>query len=158
LEIQPVIESDRRQFVDLFMDSDFMVYSATGALDGQAANTRFDHMVAFSRKVAFGKQAIIETSTGTLVGYVGADEFEFGGESRLEFGYRVVRALRGLGYATEAASALLEVARDVWQGELLALIDPNNGASRNVLVKTGFEFVEPIMVNGDSVELYRRLI
>ncbi|MGA8708207.1 MAG: GNAT family N-acetyltransferase [Steroidobacteraceae bacterium] len=155
LEIQPVLESDRRPFVDLFMDSDFMVYSVTGALDRQAANTRFDHMMAFSREVAFGKQAIIETSTGSLVGYVGADEFEFGGESRLEFGYRLVRASRGLGYATEAASAMLEVARRGWQGELLALIDPDNGASRNVLVKTGFEFVEPIMINGDRVELYR---
>ena len=150
-----MLESDRRQFVDLFMDSDFMVYSATGALDNQAANTRFDHMMAFSREVAFGKQAIIETSTGSLVGYVGADEFELDGERRLEFGYRLVRASRGLGYATEAANAILEVAHHAWHGELLALVDPDNRASRNVLAKTGFEFVEPIMIGGDSVELYR---
>ncbi len=135
-----------------------MVYSATGALDRHAANIRFDHMMAFCREVTFGKQAIIETSTGSLVGYVGVDEFEFGGESRFEFGYRLVQASRGLGYATEAASAMLEVARHVWRGELLALISPDNGASRNVLVKTGFEFVEPIMISGDSVELYHRSI
>ncbi len=156
--MRPVVESDRRPFVDLFMDSDFMVYSATGALDRQAANDRFDHMTTFLQEVAFGKQAITETSTGSLLGYVGADEFEFGGEKRLEFGYRLVRASRGLGYATEAASALLELTTHVWHGELLAIIDPHNGASRGVLVKTGFEFVEHIVVNGDRAELYSRVI
>lgn len=158
LEIRPVVESDRRKFVDLFMDSEFMLYSATGSLDRQSANSRFDHMMTFSRGVAFGKQAIIETSTASLIGYVGADEFEFGGKSRLEFGYRLVRASRGLGYATEAASAILEVASQVWQGELLAFIDPHNGASRNVLVKTGFEYVEHVVINSDRAELYSRWI
>jgi len=117
------------------MDSDFMVYSAAGALDRRAGNARFDHMMTFSREIAFGKQAIVQTSTGFLIGYVGADEFEIGGKSRLEFGYRLVRASRGFGYATEAASAILEVVSQVWQGELLAFIDPVNGASRNVLVR-----------------------
>lgn len=69
------------------------------------------------------------------------------------FGHHVV-----LGTPPKPPTAMLEVARHGWQGELLALIDPDNGASRNVLVKTGFEFVEPIMINGDRVELYRRSI
>lgn len=155
LQIRPVLESDRPQLVDLFMDPDFMVYSLSGALDRPAANTRFDHMMTFSRQVAFGKQAIVEASTGSLVGYVGADVFEFGGVGRLEFGYRLVRVARGIGYATEAAGAMLEVAGRVWQGELLAFIDPDNVASRNVLVKTGFEFVEPILIGGDRTHLYR---
>ncbi len=158
LEIRPVVESDRQRYVDLFMDSEFMVYSATGSLDRQAANTRFDHMMAFSQQVAFGKQAIVETSSASLIGYVGADEFEFGGEIRLEFGYRLVRESRGLGYATEATRAMLALARQLWQGELLAFIDPDNGASRNVLAKTGFEFVEHIVINGDRIELYKHSI
>jgi hypothetical protein len=46
----------------------------------------------------------------------------------------------------------------VWQGELLAIVDPHNGASRHVLVKTGFEFVEHIVIDGDAAELYSRWI
>ena len=153
-----MVESDRRQYVDLFMDSDFMVYSATGPLDLRAANLRFDHMMTFLREVAFGKQAIIEASAASLIGYVGVDEFEFGGEIRLEFGYRLVRASCGFGYATEAASAMLALASQVWKGELLALIDPDNDASRNVLAKTGFKFVETILINGDRTELFSRSI
>jgi RimJ/RimL family protein N-acetyltransferase len=158
LEIRPVVESDRRKYVDLFMDSDFMLYSATGSLDRQSANSRFEHMMTFSRRIAFGKQAIIETSTASPIGYVGADEFEFGGKSRLEFGYRLVRASRGFGYATESAGAIFELASQVWHGELLAFIDPHNGASRHVLVKTGFEFAEHIVIDGDAAELYCRWI
>jgi RimJ/RimL family protein N-acetyltransferase len=158
LEIRPVVESDKPRFVDLFMDSDFMLFSATGSLDRAAANARFDHMRVFSRVVPFGKQAIIEISTASLIGYVGADEFTYRGERRFEFGYRLVPASRGLGYATEASRALLKAASQVWQGELLAIVDPANVASRNVLVKTGFRFVESIEINTDTVDLYSLLV
>ena len=53
-----------------------MVFAATGTLDREAANARFDHMMAFSRVVPFGKQAIIEISSDSVIGYVGEDEFE----------------------------------------------------------------------------------
>ena len=135
-----------------------MVFAATGTLDREAANARFDHMMAFSRAVPFGKQAIIEISSDSVIGYVGADEFELRGERRLEFGYRLVPTSRGVGYATEAARGLLKVASQVWEGELLAIVDPANGASRNVLVKTGFEFVERIEINAAAVDLYRLLV
>lgn len=158
LEIRPVVESDRPRFVDLFIDPDFMVFSAPGPLDREAANARFDHMMAFSREVPFGKQAIIEISTASTIGYVGADEFEFRGERRLEFGYRLVRPSRGVGYATEAARTMLKVAGQAWEGELLGIIDPANSASRNVLVKTGFEFVERTTLDTDPVDLYSLLI
>jgi RimJ/RimL family protein N-acetyltransferase len=140
------------------MDPIFMVFAATGTLDREAANARFDHMMAFSRAVPFGKQAIIEISSDSVIGYVGADEFEFRGERRLEFGYRLVPTSRGVGYATEAARGLLKVASQVWDGELLAIVDPANGASRNVLVKTGFEFVERIEINVAAVDLYNLLV
>jgi RimJ/RimL family protein N-acetyltransferase len=158
LEIRPVVESDRQRYVGLFMDSDFMVFSSTGSLDREAANVRFDHMMAYSRTVPFAKQAIVEIATASTIGYVGADEFEFRGEYRLEFGYRLIREARGFGYATEAARVLLEVARRHWRGELLAFIDPGNGSSRNVLIKSGFEFVESTEVRGDHVDLYRCVV
>jgi RimJ/RimL family protein N-acetyltransferase len=135
-----------------------MVFSASGPLSLGAAQTRFDHMLAITQVISFGKQPIIEISTGSLIGYVGVDEFEFRGERRLEFGYRLVREARGHGYATEAPRAMLEVARKHWRGELLAFIDPLNAASRNVLIKSGFEFVESTEIKGGSAELYGLVI
>ena len=131
-----------------------MVYAGPEPLTGSQAQARFDHMLAFAHEVPFAKQAVIERSSGRTLGYAGADEFEFRGEKRLEFGYRLVPEGRGLGYATEASRALLDVARRVWHGQLLALIDPENGASRNVLRKLGFAFIENTEFEGAPTEFY----
>jgi RimJ/RimL family protein N-acetyltransferase len=131
-----------------------MVFTGSGALGKDAANLRFDRMLALSAEVPFCKQAIVEIATGTAIGYVGVDYFEFRGEQRLEFGYRLIAEFRGHGFATEAALAILELARETWHGQLLAFIDPQNHASRNVLSKLGFELVELTRIKGYDVELY----
>jgi RimJ/RimL family protein N-acetyltransferase len=154
LDVRPVVESDRDRFVAWFTDADFMVYAGPEPLTGSEAQARFDHMLAFAHEVPFAKQAVIERSSGRTLGYAGADAFEFRGETRLEFGYRLVPEGRGLGYATEASRALLDVARRVWHGELLALIVPENGASRNVLRKLGFAFIENTEFEGGPTEFY----
>ena len=154
LEIRRVSESDRSRFIDLFSDSSFMVFSASGALGEDAANLRFDRMLALSADIPFCKQAIIETVTGMAIGYAGVDCFEFRGEQRLEFGYRLIAESRRQGFATEAALAILELARETWHGQLFAFIDLQNHASRNVLSKLGFELVEHTRIKGHDVELY----
>ena len=131
-----------------------MVFSASGALGHDAANLRFDHMLALSADIPFCKQAIIETVTGMAIGYVGVDYFELRGEQRLEFGYRLISESRRQGFATEAALAILELARETWHGQLFAFIDPQNHASRNVLSKLGFGLVELTRIKGHDVELY----
>src|SRR5438270_1966868 len=102
-----------------------MAFSEHGALPSSEANRRFDHMVAMAAEVPFCKQAILGPA-GSVIGYAGADYFTLRGERRLEFGYRLIKSARGYGYATEAASALLDLARDTFEGELLAFIDPRN--------------------------------
>jgi RimJ/RimL family protein N-acetyltransferase len=153
-----VAESDRRRFVELFADADFMVYSLPGVLGRDAAEARFERMLALPEEVPFAKQAIDELSTGLTVGYAGADYFELRGERRLEFGYRLIAGARGRGYATEAAGALLDLACRTWQGELLAFIDPRNQASRRVLGKLHFVPQEAITIRGHDAELYRLVI
>jgi RimJ/RimL family protein N-acetyltransferase len=154
LDVRPVVEADRDRFVALFTDADFMVYSAAAPLTSGDAHARFDHMLVFARELPFAKQAIIERSTRRTLGYAGADEFVFRGEKRLEFGYRLVPGGRGSGYATEASLALLDIAGRVWHGELLALIDPSNDASRNVLRKLGFAFIENTEFEGFPTGFY----
>jgi RimJ/RimL family protein N-acetyltransferase len=158
LEIRLVTEEDRSRFRELFSDPGFMVFSETGALDAGAADRRFDRMLALGDELSFCKQAVIEVSTGTTVGYVGVDYFEYRGERRLELGYRLVAGARGRGYATESARALLELAGETWHGELLALIDPKNQPSRTVIGKLGFEFVETMATGGGGTEIYSLVI
>jgi RimJ/RimL family protein N-acetyltransferase len=155
LEVRSPVEADRRRFIELFQDPAFMEFS-DGVHDLASANARFDTMVRTAERVPFGKQPVVVRSSGEIVGYSGAAWFEFDGTLRLEFGYRLVPRARGHGYATEASRALLAVAAASFRGELLAMIDRQNMASKGVIGKLGFEFWKLADVDGYRVELYRR--
>jgi RimJ/RimL family protein N-acetyltransferase len=155
LEVRSPVEADRCRFVELFQDPAFMEFSA-GVHDLASANARFDLMLQAAERVPFAKQPIIVRSSGEIVGYSGVAWFEFEGALRLEFGYRLVPGARGHGYATEASLALLVVASESFRGELLAMIDPRNMASKRVIGKLGFEFWKIAEIDGYCDELYRR--
>jgi RimJ/RimL family protein N-acetyltransferase len=131
-----------------------MVFSG-GVLDHEAAHCRFDRMLERAAEISFAKQPVIERSSGAIVGYSGVDTFEFDGESRLEYGYRLVPEARGQGYATEAGRAVLATAADTYQGEVLAFIDPLNHPSGNVLRKLGFAFWKNVTWEGGPTDFYR---
>ena len=82
LLLRPPVEADRDRFVDLFTDDEFMVFF--GALTEAEAHERFDHMVAVCREIPFGKQPVVERSSGTVVGYTGVDRIEIDGRTWLE--------------------------------------------------------------------------
>ena len=158
LEVRLPVEADRARFVELFQDPEFMEFSA-GVHDLASADARFDVMLHTAERVPFSKQPIIECSSGVIVGYSGAAWCEFEGASRLEFGYRLVPGARGKGYATEAGLALVSDAADSFRGELLAMIDPRNVASKGVIGKLGFESWKIGAIDdGYRVQVYRRAI
>ncbi len=86
---------------------------------------------------------IIETKAGEFVGDCGLTWQVVNGRQELEVGYHVRAEMQGRGYATEAAAACRDFARDVSAaGHLVAIIHPDNRASRRVAEKIGLEFEE----------------
>jgi RimJ/RimL family protein N-acetyltransferase len=153
LLVRPPRQADRDRFVELFCDMDFMVFYPS-VFTAQQARERFDHMVAVCQAIPFGKQPVVELSSGLVVGYTGVDYIDFEGKTWLEWGYRLVPRCRGLGYATEASQALLGKARQTYAGELLAIIAPENLLSQHVCRKLGFTFWKRAPVEGDIRNLY----
>lgn len=153
LEVRLPIEADRRRFVELFCDEQFMVFSA-GALDHDAADRRFDEMLVRARELPFAKQPLIDRRTGLIIGYSGVNRFDFEAQPRLEFGYRLIPEARGRGFATEAGRALLAIAAETFSGEIFAIIDPTNIPSQNVATKLGFAFWKQAVVSGFLDDLY----
>jgi len=126
-----------------------------GVLDRPAAHLRFDEMLERAQELPFAKQPVIERETDTIVGYSGVNWFEFEGERRLEFGWRLVPEARGRGFATEASRAVLGLAAGTFSGEILAMIDPANHASANVARKVGFASWKQAVIDDYLVDLYR---
>jgi len=123
----------------LFTDEAFTVFS-DGVHDLESANARFDRMLAVASVLPYAKQAVIETVTGRIVGYTGVGTVVFDGIERLEWGWRFVPDARGRGYATEATTALLAVADDHDDGQVLCIIAADNDPSRRVADKVGFRW------------------
>ena len=86
---------------------------------------------------------IIETLDGGFVGDCGLTWQNVNGRSELEVGYHVRVELQGVGYATEAAMACRDFARDVLDvSQLVAIIHPENVASRRVAEHLGMRHIE----------------
>jgi RimJ/RimL family protein N-acetyltransferase len=65
LLVRPPREADRDRFVEFFCNEDFMVFYP-GALTEEEAWDRFDHMVAVCQAIPFGKQPVVELSSGLV--------------------------------------------------------------------------------------------
>lgn len=86
---------------------------------------------------------LVETHDGEFVGDCGLTWQNVNDRLELEVGYHVRVELQGRGYATEAALACLEYARDVVGVSLLvAIIHPDNMASRCVAEHLGMRHLE----------------
>jgi len=86
-----------------------------------------------------------------------------GADAAIEIGWRVIRAARGLGYATEAAAAVLQHAFSTLDlDEVIAEIHPENMPSLSVARKIGLQSIglvpmDPAMPNG-GIPVLRHLL
>ncbi|MDK1359894.1 GNAT family N-acetyltransferase [Arthrobacter sp. zg-Y1219] len=86
---------------------------------------------------------IVESLAGTFLGDCGLTWQDVNGRTELEVGYHMRVDVQGRGYATEAAAACRDHARDELRvQELVAIIHPDNAASRRVAEKIGLRDVE----------------
>ena len=154
LEVRHPLEADRPLFVELFCNEAFMVFS-DGVMSEAEAHARFDRMLVRCTEVPFAKQSIVERSSGLVIGYTGVDWIDFADRRWLEWGYRLAAGARGKGYATEASAALLASATKQYTGEILAIIHPENRASKGVIGKLGFQYWKRGPVLGEIRDLYR---
>lgn len=82
-----------------------------------------------------GPYVIVRRTDGVLIGSTG---FAFEGPVRASTGYVLAREAWGLGYATEALGAMVDVAAALGLRQLDACCHPAHIASARVLLKCGF--------------------
>lgn len=101
-------------------------------------------------KRGWGPFAVIENSSGDLIGYCGLFYFpDINGEPEIELGYRLARKAWGQGYATEAVRAVRDFAfSSLGLTRLIAMIDPGNAASIRVAEKAGMKYEQDVMLDG----------
>jgi RimJ/RimL family protein N-acetyltransferase len=108
------------------------------------------------RDEGYGLWIITDRNTGEFVGDCGLTPQEIEGTIELEVGYHVRASFQGRGYATEAATACRDHARDVLGAKrLIAIIHPDNVPSQRVAEKTGLYFERDATSRSDTpVRIY----
>ena len=131
------------------MDSDPLVHKFLG---NKPQNTidQSREVLEFVRQQyidnGIGRWAIIEKGTNDFVGWTGyklMTTMVHGHVGHYDFGYRLARRFWGKGYATESGRASLHYGIDTLKfKDIYGMTDVNKAASRHVLEKLGFTFVE----------------
>ena len=103
------------------------------------------------RREGFGLWLVTLRSTGEFVGDCGLTPQLVEGTTEIELGYHVRAKLHGRGYATEAAIACRDHARDVLGvPRLVAIIHPDNTASQRVAEKAGLGHERDAVARSDQ--------
>ena len=104
----------------------------------------------YRKKQGIGPWAVVEKSRAAVIGYCGLFYFpDVCGQPETEIGYRLARPYWERGYATEAASAVLNYAFNTLHlPRLIAIIDPFNVRSIRVAEKLGMRYEKDVMFEG----------
>ena len=94
--------------------------------------------------------AVVEKTKSIVLGYCGLFYFPDQLESpETEIGYRFNRLYWGNGYATEAARTVRDFAFNQLEiNRLIAMIEPNNLASKRVAEKLGMQYEKDVELDG----------
>ena len=136
--MRPFTASDSDAIHAVYADPEVMRYVGHGAHRTTAETARALRGYADAlRTRGYGFVAVVERSTGALVGDAGLHPLAGRGPD-VELGYTLARAAWGRGYATEMGAALVAHAFEaLGMPRVMAQVEPDNVASRHVLEKLG---------------------
>ncbi len=103
-----------------------------------------------------GLNAIVERASGHPVGMIGLLTQVVDGVDELEVGYHLLPSAWGRGYATEAAIACREFAREhAMASSVISLIDHGNSASQAVAKRNGMTYEKDTVHRGVPAMVWR---
>jgi len=132
-------DADREPFAALNGDPDTLRYFPA-TLDRAGSDALVDLIETRFDQQGFGMWALEVTATGQFIGFTGLNQLSEGvpGAGGMEIGWRLAKTAWHHGYATEAASAALEVAfNGVGLAEIWSMTAVLNEPSQAVMRRIG---------------------
>ncbi len=168
LILRPWADDDLAPFAALSADPEVMRYYPSLHSSEQTAKN-IARYIEMEQHYGLGKPAVVRKSDGAFIGAVGflmCDEPSLPFHGQFEIGWRLAKAYWGQGYATEAATAMMDYAFHVKKlEEIIAFTIPINTPSRAVMERLGMtydpadDFEHPSVPEGHAYRphvLYRK--
>ena len=157
LILRPFSRDDEDAAFRFFGDPDVMRFSLNGPhLSRKPTEDFILTNINRQRRCGFSIWAVVEQSSGMVIGMCGLAEFGHGVPG-IELAYRLRRDRWGQGYASEAAEGAVAHAFTGLQLErLIGAVEPANLASVRVLEKSGFQKVTRRNIAGKDAFLFEQ--
>ena len=140
IRLKKIVSEDFESFSAMVGNEKVMDMITERALTREEARKKFDDMLQNSElNPLYGSFRVVEKKSAELIGFA---KLEITRERReeAELGFMLLPVFWGLGLGSEIARILLGVAQsDPRLKRVYAIIDPNNEASRKILVNNGFK-------------------
>ena len=148
------LEQDDFEEVCKLLQDPVVMYAYEGAFSDQEVQAWLDKMFWRYENDGFALWAVIEKSSGELIGQCGITYQEYNGRWVPEVGYLFRKEFWHKGFATEAAMACKEYAFQVLNfDEVYSIIRDSNVASQNVARRNGMTEVDTFVKHYRGVEM-----
>lgn len=133
------IQEDFEDYFRLVSNADVMKMVTGRPLLRSEAQKRYEEMLKInSESPEIGHFKISLSSDGSFVGH---SKLEITKKGEAEIGYLMMPEYWGKGYGNEMAKTLISIGKEVNEiHNLIAIIDPENTASKRILLKQGFHW------------------
>jgi len=141
-------------YFQLVNDENVMKMITGRPLSRTEALTKFQHILKINEQSRqFGYYAVRNKWDGIFVGLA---KVVLANEGEAEIGYMILPEYWGKGYGTEISQQLIGYCKGIaGLKSLLAIIDPENQASKRILEKGGFNLDEACEIAGLPAEIYK---
>jgi [ribosomal protein S5]-alanine N-acetyltransferase len=148
LTLTPAVEADAGFVLELLNDPGWL-----RNIGDRGVRSLEDARAYIRERLGQSLWLVMRDGAGEAIGMCGLVERET--LDSPDLGYALLERHAGLGYATEAAAAVLRHVREVIRlPKLAAITDPDNRASQRVLEKLGFRYVDTRELPGIGPSAY----
>jgi RimJ/RimL family protein N-acetyltransferase len=155
LKIRPLDTDDIDTLIEMYGDPEFnrLIHNETPPGLLEMAHYIEWH-IECQEALGYAMWGVEEKDSGLFVGDCGFFPLEWQGPE-IELAYHMHPNAWGKGYATEAARACLKHGMKHYKKPIVAVVHPDNIASRRVLEKIGMELEREAIAYGTRMMLYR---
>jgi len=145
---------DAAIYLSMAMNGEVMRYITGKALNTREANERFEAMIDTNDKIPeIGFYKVYEKNENS---FIGLGKLVFIKGSTAEIGYSLLPRFWGKRYASEIVGCFIEYAQKLsYITDLVAVVNPDNIASKKLLLKYGFTWMETGFLNEQATEIHK---